>query len=57
MSIMAALTEICCHTCRFNPRDRADTMVQILKPCTLSFFVSDQNAGNTLWATLEFGGL
>ena len=45
MSMLASLTEICCHTCRFNPEERADTMAQILSPCTLSFSVSDQNTG------------
>ena len=42
MSLMASLTEISCHTCRFNPDERHDTMFQILKPCTLAVAVTDQ---------------
>ena len=43
MSVLASLTDICCHTCRYNPDDREGTMTQILKPCTLSFSVNQQN--------------
>ncbi len=42
MSMMASLTNIRCHTCRFNPQFREETMAQILQPCTLSFSISQQ---------------
>jgi hypothetical protein len=43
MSIMASLTNIRCHTCRFNSMHREETMAQILQPCTLSFTISQND--------------
>ncbi len=40
MSMMASLTNVRCHTCRFNPDHREETLAQILQPTTLSFTVS-----------------
>ncbi len=40
LSMMASLTNVRCHTCRFNPAHREETMAQILQPCTLSFTAS-----------------
>ena len=40
MSIISSLTNIRCHTCRFNPELREESLAQILQPCTLSFSVS-----------------
>ncbi len=37
MDMMASLTNVRCHTCRFNPKYREETLAQILQPCTLSF--------------------
>jgi vacuolar protein sorting-associated protein 13A/C len=45
MSMMASLSNIRCHTCRFSPAQREETLAQILQPCTLSFTIS-QNAGH-----------
>lgn len=43
MSMMASLSNIRCHTCRFNPKFREETMAQILQPCTLSFTISQND--------------
>ena len=36
-SIRSTMDKIRCHTCRFNPKSREETMASILQPCTLSF--------------------
>ena len=43
--MIASLNNVRCHTCRFNPDHREETLAQILQPCTLSFTVS-QNEGH-----------
>ena len=35
-SMMASISSIRCHTCKFNPKYREETMAQILQPCTVS---------------------
>lgn len=56
MSMMAALTNIRCHTCRFNPDLREETMAQILRPCTLSFTVS-MNGGHGMRINVNMSDL
>ncbi|TRY69082.1 hypothetical protein TCAL_09656 [Tigriopus californicus] len=56
MSMMAALSNIRCHTCRFNPDLREETMAQILKPCTLSFTIS-KNEGHGMRVNVNMSDL
>ena len=38
-SMTATMSSIRCHTCKFNPKYREETMAQILQPCTVIFFI------------------
>ena len=38
---MGTLSNIRCHTCRFNPQHRDQTMADILLPCTVSLSWSE----------------
>ena len=51
-SMMASLCNFRCHTCRFNPKNREQTLAQILQPTTVSFTLS-KNSGHGMRINLN----
>ena len=48
-SLIMTLASIRCHTCRFHPQFREETMAQILQPCTLSLnFSHNEDFGTSI---------